>query len=143
MWGFTDDFARTFGLLEDFRRRVDRAFDDVTAGDQAGGWPHANLEDTGGELVLLCEVPGLSEKDLELTGTRDTLVLAGKREVTLPDGVAIHRRERRSQSFARSFALPVHIDPERVSAQLKDGLLTVTLPKAEDARPRQISVKAS
>jgi HSP20 family protein len=145
MWGFTDDFARSFGLLEDFRRRLDRAFDDVSGADwsASAAWPRASLEDTGSELVLVAEVPGLESKDLEITGSRDTLTVAGRRDTSLPDGAALHRQERGQMSFARSFALPVHVDPDRVSADLKDGLLTITLPKAAEARPRQISVQAS
>jgi HSP20 family protein len=146
MWGFTDDVARSFGVLEDFRRRMDRVFDDLghaEAGVGVTGWPRASLEDKGGELVLEAEVPGLTEKDLGLTLTADTLRLSGERQVTVPEGASVQRRERPALRFARTFALPVRVDTEHTVAAVKDGILTITMPKAADARPRQITIKAS
>lgn len=147
MWGF-GDIDRTFLALDDFRRRMDRLFEGFdsrwgTNDGTAWVWPRANLRDSGGELVLEAEVPGLTEKDITLTVTQDTLALAGERKAEVPDGYAVQRRERVGQKFSRSFALPSRVDVERATAAVKNGVLTVTLPKAADARPRQIAVKAS
>jgi HSP20 family protein len=145
MWGFTDDLDRTFAVFDDFRRRIDRAFEGFDARSSQGlyGQPRASLRDTGAEVVLEADVPGLTEKDLDLTVTQDSLTIAGQRAPETPEGYAVHRRERGALSFSRSFALPVKIDSERVSATVKNGVLTVTLPKAAEAKPRQIAVKAS
>jgi HSP20 family protein len=146
MWGFNDDAVQTFGLLDDFRRRMDRLFDEVGTGnawDEQVGGPRVNLSDTGGELVFEAEVPGVAEKDLGLTLTQDSLSLTGSRDLALPENASVHRRERGQVRFARSIALPVRVDTTRTAAALKDGILTVTMPKAEDVKPRQITIKAS
>jgi HSP20 family protein len=148
MWGFGEDNDRTFGALDDFRRRMDRLFEGFDARwgvNEAYGvsWPRAELRDTGSELVLEADVPGLTDKDIQLTVTQDTVGLAGERKADAPEGYQVHRRERGHQRFSRAWALPTRIDAERVEATVKNGVLTVTLPKAADARPRQISVKAS
>jgi HSP20 family protein len=148
MWGFGDDTDRTFGALDDFRRRMDRLFEGFDArwgANEAYGanGPRAELRDTGTELVLEADVPGLTDKDIQLNVTQDTLGLAGERKADAPEGYSVHRRERGFQRFSRAWALPTRVDTERVEATVKNGVLTVTLPKAADARPRQISVKTS
>ena len=70
-------------------------------------------------------------------------VMTAERKLTAPEGYAPRRQERASFRFSRSVALPVKVDPEKVTAAVKDGVLTVTLSKAEEARPRQIQVKVS
>jgi HSP20 family protein len=99
--------------------------------------------DTGAELVIQAEVPGLSEKDLNLSLTAESLTLKGARKAQVPEGHSVHRQERPSFEFTRTFGFPTRIDPEKVTATVKDGLLVVTLPKAAEVRPRQITVKAS
>jgi HSP20 family protein len=148
MWGFAEDNDRTFGALDDFRRRMDRLFEGFDArwgvNDAYGaGFPRAELRDTGAELVLEADVPGLTDKDIQLTVTQDTLGLSGERKSDAPEGYSVHRRERGAQRFSRAWALPTRIDTERVEATVKNGVLTITMPKAADARPRSITVKAS
>ncbi len=148
MWGFGEDYDRTWGALDDFRRRMDRLFEGFDArrggGDAYGvDWPRAELRDSGAELVLEADVPGLTDKDIQLTVTQDTLGLAGERKADAPEGYSVHRRERGHEQFSRAWALPTKVDVDRVAATVKDGVLTVTLPKSAEARPRQISVKAS
>jgi HSP20 family protein len=146
MWGFTDDLDRTFSALEDFRRQMARAIEsyDARGALYPAGNPRAALRDAGGELVLDADVPGLSEKDLELTVTQESVTLSADRKTEVPEGYAVHRRERPERlQFSRSFALPVKVDTERVTAAVKDGVLTVTLPKAAESKPRQVTVRAS
>ena len=148
MWTTWSDFDRSFAALDQLRRRMDRLFADV---DRAGGglgapaqaFPRVNLFDEGSAIVLYAAVPGLSERDLELTATQDTLSLSGTRRTEVPEGYSVHRRERGDYQFSRSFALPCRIDVEKVAASVKDGVLTVRMSKAADAQPRQITVKAS
>jgi HSP20 family protein len=144
------DFDTTFAALNAFRRRMDRLFDDYNEavredpGLLAGGtWPQMSVADGGDELLLNAEVPGLSEGDVQITLDRNVLTLAGVRRVSAPEGYSAHRQERGSYSFNRSLSLPCEVDPEKARATVKDGILTVSLAKAEAAKPRQITVKAS
>lgn len=143
------DFDRSFAALNELRRQMDAWLGEFDSSRRAAApaalgysWPLVNLYDNGTELVLSAAAPGLSEDDLELTITGDTLALSGKRSVAVPDGYSVHRQERGNVEFARSFALPAKVNPEKVAATVKDGLLTITMAKAEEAKPRQITVKA-
>jgi HSP20 family protein len=146
-----DDFSRTFVALDEFRRRINRAFEETeyprstqqTNMWSASGWPALSLHDEGKELVLYADVPGLSEQDIQLSLNQNVLSISGERKVEAPKGYAIHRQERVAIKFARSFELPCQVDTEKVEAQVKDGVLTVTMEKAEEAKPRKITIKAS
>jgi len=144
-----NDFDRSFTALDDFRRRMDWLFEDYghTLGrgrqlNRGSTWPRITLEDDGGRLLARAEVPGLSEKDIELNLNQNVLTLSGAREVKTPEGYSAHRQERSSYRFSRSISLPCTVDPEKAGATVKDGILTVTLEKAAEAQPRQITVKA-
>ena len=140
-WG---DIDRTFLALEELRRRMGRAFDEGGVERVSGlaNWPPINLYDTGSEMVLRAEVPGVSENDLDLQINQDVLTISGQRQVNVPEGYSAHRRERGAMRFSRSFTLPFKVDPETCGATLKNGILSVNIAKAPDARPRQITVKA-
>jgi HSP20 family protein len=101
------------------------------------------VEDTGNALLVTADVPGLSHKDIDLELDKGTLKISGERKVSAPEGYAVHRQERGSMKFSRSFTLPALIDPEKVSATVKDGVLTVNLEKSAAAKPRQIAVKSA
>lgn len=144
-WPFTRPTAfRTLGAFDLFRQ-LDRLF----AGAEPESWeeearfPRVSFDDKGDAFVVRAELPGLTEKDLELTATATTLALRGERKVEAPEGYSTHRSERSSFRFARTFELPAKVDSGRVEARLEHGVLTVTLPKAPEAQPKQISVKAS
>lgn len=143
MFGSTwSDFDRTFAALDELRRRLEtplfRPF-----GYVEDGWPRVSLDDTGAALVVTAEVPGLTDKDLDIQLDKGTLTLRGERKLTAPEGYAVHRRERSSVSFARSLALPARVDAEKTTASVKDGVLTITLAKAAEDQPRQIAVKTA
>jgi len=144
-----DDLDRTVSMMNDLRRRIDRAFGEYEASGGrapvfgAGAWPRAALWDNGSALVVTAEVPGLTEKDVKLTVNQDVLTIEGERRVDAPKGYSVHRQERTPIRFARSFAFPCRADVERATATVKDGVLTVTLPKAPEAQPRQIAVRAA
>jgi HSP20 family protein len=148
------DIDRTFTVMDQLRRRMDRLFDEFepaysrprVAGEAERLWartrfPQLSLVDAGATLVLKADLPGLGEKDVQLSIHQDVLTLSGERKSDTPEGYFVHRQERTPVKFARSFALPCKVDPEKSSATLKDGVLTVTLNKAPEAQPRQIAVK--
>jgi HSP20 family protein len=148
MWltGWTN-FDRELAALDELRRRMDRLFQGYEPTDGRAGfvnqaWPRTNLHDNGTELTLVAEVPGMGQKDLQLSLTQDVLTLSGERKTDAPEGYSVHRKERAHVKFARSFALPCKVELEKTTATVKNGLLTVTLPKTAEAQPRQITVKA-
>ncbi len=146
-----DEFPRTFVALDEFRRRINRAFEETEypRGSQQSGmwpgssWPTLNLYDEDSKLVLQAEVPGLSEQDIQLSLNQNVLSISGERKVNAPKDYAIHRQERGAFKFARSVSLPCRVDTDKVAAQVKDGLLTVTMEKAKEALPRRITIKAN
>jgi HSP20 family protein len=99
--------------------------------------------DSTAAYVLRAELPGVSEKDIELSVTGNTLSLKAERKLEAPQGHSAHRTERSGWTLARSLELPVQVDSSAVVAELKHGILTVTLPKSKEALPKQISVKVS
>jgi HSP20 family protein len=114
--------------------------EDVTS---RGTWlPAVDIFETPAkEIVLKAEVPGLKREDIDLTVENNTLTIRGERR--RDDGVSdegYHRIERAYGAFSRSFTLPNSVEAESVRAEYRDGVLTVTLPQREQARPRQIQV---
>jgi HSP20 family protein len=130
-----DRINRIFG--DAYTRRYD---DDVM---QRGEWiPPVDIHETSAqEIVLRAELPGVAKEDIDLRVENNTLTLKGtrKREADVKED-QYHRVERSYGSFIRSFSLPSRIDTEKVRAEFKDGVLSITLPVKEEAKPRQISV---
>jgi HSP20 family protein len=146
-----DDFDRTVTAMDQLRRRMDRIFDDFDPARPrarhaerlwSGRFPRLSFNDAGAALVLEVDLPGLGEKDVQLTIHQDVLTLSGERRRDVPEGWLVHRQERAPLKFSQSFSLPVKVDPEKSSAVLKNGVLTITLSKAVEAQPRPIAVKA-
>jgi HSP20 family protein len=93
--------------------------------------------------VVTAELPGVSLEDIEITVEDDTLTLRGDRQRETPEEEATyHRRERRFGSFLRTFSLPFRVDSERVDATLRNGVLSISLPRAEEDKPRKITIRA-
>jgi HSP20 family protein len=139
-FGFAD-FGRPYGAHAQLRRELERLFNDVEPNATAGTM--LGFNDDGSNFVLHADVPGLTEGDLEISVAGNTVTLRGERKVEVPEGYSTHRRERSAVKFAKSYQLPTRVDADKVTATLKHGVLTLTLPKAAEAQPRQISVKAA
>jgi HSP20 family protein len=112
--------------------------------------PHANrpwspavdIYETENELVLKADLPDVDQKDIDVRVENQTLSIAGERKFERNEsGKGYHRIERSYGSFVRSFAVPNAFDTETISAEYKNGVLTVTLPKKETAKPRQVKVE--
>ena len=144
MFGFRD-FDDAWQLMHQLRRGMDQVFDEVDQGYGAenalGGLPRVNFYDTGAAFVLEADMPGLTEKDVNLTLNQDVLTLSGEKRADAPEGYKAYRQERAPLRFSRSFALPAKVDPEKTQAAIKDGVLSVTLEKAPEVKPKQISVR--
>ena len=144
-----------FRDMEALRRELDRAFTNyMPAGGQnsvaflpgraARAYPLVNLSEDADNVYLEALAPGIDPASLNLTVVRASLTISG--EKLSPAGVsaeAFHRSERSGGKFMRSIDLPVEVSGDKVKAQYNDGLLLVTLPKAEAAKPRQIKVAVS
>jgi HSP20 family protein len=105
--------------------------------------PAVEVSEDDKGLTLTVEVPGLEEKNLKVSVENGILTLSGERAEENTDDSSWKRSERRYGKFSRSFRLPETADVENISAQLKHGVLTLSVPKMEDARRRQIEVKVN
>lgn len=148
MFSYWMDMNDPFRAFDDLRRRMDQIFRDYDTGPGYGrsrgaAFPRVNLRDTGTAFELRAEVPGLTEKELQITASADSLSISGERKSIAPEGYTTHRQERGTLKFARSFALPARIDVEKVTAQVKNGVLAVNMPKHPESQPKSITVKAS
>ena len=96
-----------------------------------------------GDIVVKATLPGLDPKDLDIQVTGDTLTIRGEvKSEEVKEGVKYHLREHRFQSFSRSLTLPSTVMADKANAEMKNGILTLTLPKVEEVKPKVISVKA-
>lgn len=138
-----------FRELNQMQDRINRIFGDTYRGSDdlsRGDWmpPVDIFENDNHEIVLKAELPGIKREDIDIRVENNLLTIRGERkreEETRQE--SFHRVERVYGTFSRSFALPSTIDTEKVSADFKDGVLTVALPPREEARPRQIQVKVN
>ena len=132
-----DRINRIFG---DSYRRSD---DDLM---QRGDWipPVDIFENDRHELVLTAELPGMTREAIDIRLENNMLTIRGeRRKATDTKDEQFHRVERAYGAFSRSFALPATVDVNRVAADYKDGVLTVTLPTREESKPRQIQVQVN
>jgi HSP20 family protein len=142
------DPFREFATLQD---RVNRLFGNVYLRDEdvSGGpstWtPPVDIYETDGrDLIIKAELPDMTREDIDVTVANDTLTLRGERR--RPADVKedqFRRVERQYGAFSRSFSLPTTVDASRVTAEYKNGVLTVKLPFREDAKPRTITVNVA
>ncbi len=138
-----------FADVEEFPTGL-RMFQDTVSrlladGGAARPWsPAVDVFETENELVLKADVPGIDMKDIEVRMENGTLTLKGERKFnTETKQNGYHRVERGYGAFTRYFTLPNTVEADKVSADYKDGVLTVTLPKTEISKPRSIKVQVS
>jgi HSP20 family protein len=131
-----------FGAFDELARRLFVDWDaDVPSTAEAFA-PRIDLREEGDKLVLTLDAPGVREGDLDLEVKGNLFTLSGQRKLEAPKGYTARRQERRVLEFARTFDLPCEVDAARTTASLKDGVLTVTLPKTPEAKPRTIPIRA-
>jgi HSP20 family protein len=134
-----DPFATLLGLQ--------RAMENVMGSDWfgsrtsgSGAYPLVNVFDDGDHFVVVVELPGVNKEDLDIQVTGDTLRIQGKKTIAYDESASIHRRERAAGQFDRTLTLPDDVDAARVSAEYRDGVLTLRLPRAESAKPRTVTI---
>lgn len=133
--------------MERMEREMDRLFETFFPRRRRffeAEFPPMNVWTNSEGAVVTVEVPGVNPEQLELAVVGDTLTLRGKRVAEdLPEGARYQRRERFQGEFARSLQLPFTIDAEHVEAQYENGILTITLPRAEADKPKRITVQTA
>lgn len=105
--------------------------------------PSLNVVEDGENIVVDLEVPGLKAGDVEVSFENGELTLKGEKKFAAKENAPVHRRERLYGAFTRTLTLPWEIVAEKISAEMKDGVLTVTLPKAEASKPRKVAIKVA
>ncbi len=142
--------------LETMRREMDRIWEEMfpairrpfegpwrqLTGERGVGTPAIDIIDRGKELVVKADMPGVGKEDIDISLHDDTLTITGevKAEKETKEDNYYHM-ERRSSSFSRSVSVPFKVEADKISASLKNGVLTVTLPKSEAAETRKIKVE--
>lgn len=144
-----EPFRDLLSLQDRMNRMFDESYRGVSRGTGSdedwalgGSWaPAVDIYEQDGNIVLKAELPGVDAKDVDIRLENNVLTLRGERK--LDNEVKrenYHRVERSYGSFTRSFTLPTVVDQEKIKADYRDGVLRVTLPKREEAKPKQISI---
>jgi HSP20 family protein len=128
----------SFGTLEDF---LNSFFNPVPTPASENWVPAVDVLERDGNLVIRVETPGVNEKDIELKLEGRVLTLKGEKKMDKEETRGdYHRVERCHGTFSRSFTLPEKADPEKIRAEYRNGVLTVTVPQSPEAKPREIPV---
>jgi HSP20 family protein len=136
---FNDPFEALFELQRALESRLGSEW---MGGGTAGGgsYPPINIFEQGDDFVAVIELPGVDKNDLQLEAKQNAIRISGKRTIDYTKGASIHRRERVSGVFDRTFSLPVEINPETVRADYGNGMLALFIPRAEREKPRTIKI---
>ena len=135
-----------FRDLVTLRDKMNRLFEDAVRGEEkdliSSSWaPAVDIYETENELVLAAEVPGVEEKDVEISVEDNTLSIRGERKFQKETKEEnYHRIERSYGAFYRSFTLPNYIDQERIHAEHESGVLKVHMPKKPEVKPRKVKI---
>lgn len=122
------DHARNTGFFEN-------------ATTSRGVYPPVNIFEKNGDLVLVAELPGVEKKDLNIEVKGDRVRLSGERTIDYGENASYHRIERNASKFDRTLRLPVNVESDQVKAEYKDGLLAISLPRAEADKPKKITIQ--
>ena len=130
----------TFGRLTNLQDELDRLFESPLR-----AWaPALDVREDKDNFVIRVELPGLKREEIEVSLQDGALVISGERKFEkAEEGVEVHRQERYYGKFQRALTLPEPVAADKVKADYKDGVLTVTLPKTEEAKPKKIDVSVN
>lgn len=136
---FVDPFEALFGLQRalDARLASDWLQDQTTS---EGPFPPVNVFQQDGDLLAIIELPGIDKSSLQIEAKENVIRIAGKKAVSYPEGASVHRRERVAGEFDRSISVPVRLEPDRIKAEYRDGILALFLPRSEADKPRTITI---
>ena len=138
-----DPFREMEALLDRYSRSARKTMAVADGPVEAGDWmPTVDISETDHDFLVRAELPGVAKDNVKVTLDNGILTIKGEKKVESKDEKR-HRVECMHGSFVRSFTLPQHIDAEKVQAGYRDGILSLTIPKLEMAKPKQIEVKVS
>jgi len=137
-WGIQDPWRE----VRQLQREMEGLFESVF-GRHEEAMPPCNVFAGEDDLLVTCALPGVQLEELNISVIGDTLHIEGERKPEEVERSAYHRRERRTGPFRRSIQLPVRVSATNVSAEYHDGVLSVTLPKAAEEKPRKIEIRVS
>jgi HSP20 family protein len=138
--------GRLFGLRDELDRLFDGGLSELTGGSQLLSlWnPAVDVYQDKDNVFVKAEVPGMKKEDIDVSLHDGILSISGERKAeTTHKDAETYRSERFVGRFQRSLTLPAQVKADAVKAQYKDGILTITLPKAEEAKPKQIEIKVN
>ena len=136
---FVDPFDALFRIQNALdQQRESDWLDDVTAG--SGAFPPVNIFQRGSDFVAIIEIPGVGRDDLNLEVRGNTIRIFGKKSIEYDANASMHRRERVTGTFDRTISLPVQIDSEHIVAEYRNGILSLSLPRAESDKPKSIKI---
>jgi HSP20 family protein len=128
-----------FDLQRALEARLDSNWlDGSTAG--TGAFPPINVFQQGDNLLAVLEVPGVDKSDLEIQAKGNAIRVSGKKVISYPEGVSVHRRERSAGRFDRTLTVPMQIDADAIKAEYRDGVLALLIPRAESDKPRTVPI---
>jgi HSP20 family protein len=136
-------FGDPFDVLLNLQRALEGRLESQWLQDQTtsqGPFPPINVFQQGDDILAIVELPGVEKDSLQIQAKENTIRIAGKKVLTYPEGVSIHRRERTFGEFDRTLSLPVQLDPDRIKAEYRDGILALHLPRSERDKPRAIQI---
>ncbi|MBV8474213.1 MAG: Hsp20/alpha crystallin family protein [Hyphomicrobiales bacterium] len=136
---FVDPFEALFSLQRALEARLASDWLQHQTTSQ-GPFPPINVFQQGDDLLAILELPGVDKSSLQIEAKESTIRIAGKKAVSYPDGVSVHRRERVAGEFDRTLSLPVQLEPDGITAEYRDGILALFLPRSERDKPRTITV---
>lgn len=151
VWPSRPAFENPFPDFDQLRRDMMRMLDSIatgnamTAGSELfpGIFPPVNVTQDDNHFYVRAELPGIKPADLSISALHNRVSISGKREIPQEsDKASYHRRERAEGDFSRTITFPGEIASDKVEARYGDGVLELTLPKSENARPRQIAVSS-
>ena len=139
-----DIFSEMNRMQEEMNRYFDDFFGEHRRGLAEGAWlPAVDVSESEHEFVVRAELPGMSHEDIDINVQENVLTLKGeKKQEKKEEKENFHRLERTYGGFSRSFTLPAGVKPEDIKATFKDGVLEVTMPKTEEAKPKKIAITA-
>lgn len=133
-----------FAELRQLQSQMNRMFDGGARTGSEATWPPVNMWLGDDSVVVTAEMPGVAVGDIDLTVRENTLIITGKRgPATEDEDAAWHRRERPWGEFSRSIRLPLRVDPDKVQARAKNGVLEIEMGRPDVDLPRKIQIKAS
>ena len=131
-----------FVELRQLQSQMNRMFEGAPRAASAGAWPPVNMWLGDDSVVVTAQMPGVGTDDIDLTVRENTLTIAGKRKPPTEDeNAAWHRRERPWGEFSRSIRLPLRVDPNKVQARARNGVLEIEMGRPDAELPRKIAVK--